>query len=192
MSLKEVRLIRILIWILLYLVILFVLIFTVVIPSVKAYKRINGEFVQKKAEFMAAQQEHDEIYDRYKVLQSRHRKVIEAFENPWNEKVFVQKAQSYFQKIDLKPIDINSSEPYFKIYEINAMTKMESPQNFYRFLDALPAIPYVVEADFPIAFRARGGEIEGVFRIRVYEEKGSGIRPQSAESNVSSAPSKKR
>jgi len=191
-SFKEVRLIRILIWILLYLVILFVLIFAVVIPSVKAYKRVNGVYVQKRAEFMAAQLEHDEIHDRYKVLQSRHRKVIEAFENPWDEKAFVKKAQSYFRKIDLKPIDVNETEPYFRIYEINAMTKMESPQNFYRFLDALPAIPYVIEADFPIAFRSGGKEIEGVFRIRVYEEKGSSIRPQSSESNVSSAPSEKR
>ena len=188
MSLKEVRLIRMLIWILLYLVILFVLIFAVVIPSVKEYKRVNGEYVQSKAEFMAAEQEHDDIFDRLKVLQSKHRKITEAFENRWDEKIFIKSAQKFFQKADLKRLDVNLSDPHFRIYELNAMTKMESPQNFYRFLDAFPSLPYVIQADFPIAFRAQKGEIEGVFRIRVFKERGTKDQAGIDESNSSSAP----
>lgn len=192
MSLKEVRLIRMLIWILLYLVVLFVLIFALVIPSVKEYKRINGAYIQGKAEYMAAQQEYDEIYERLKHLQSRHRKVTEAFENRWDEKLFMESARKFFKKADLKPVDINLSDPYFKIYELNAMTKMESPQNFYRFLDALPSLPYVIEADFPIAFRAAKGEIEGVFRIKVYEEKRAEDQNGSDDNISSSAPQESR
>jgi len=177
-----------LMWILLYLVVLFVLIFALVIPSVKEYKRVNGIYVQSKAEFMAAEQEHDEIFDRLKVLQSKHRKITEAFENRWDEKVFIRSAEKFFQKADLKQLDVNLSDPNFRVYELNAMTKMESPQNFYRFLDALSSLPYVIQADFPIAFRAGKGEIEGVFRIRVFEERAEKSQEESDESNSSSAP----
>ncbi len=192
MSLKEVRLVRMLIWILLYLVIVFMLIFALVIPSVKEYKRVNGEYTRSKAEFMAAEQEHDEIFDRLKVLRSKQRKVTEAFENRWNEKLFIESAEKFFQKVDLKPIDVNLSDPHYKIYELNAMTKMESPQNFYRFLDALSSLPYVIQADFPIAFRADKGEIEGIFRIRVFEERREKSQEASDDSNSSSAPTENR
>jgi len=190
-SLKEVRLIRLLIWILLYLVIVFVLIFAVVIPSVKEYKRVNGMYVDSKTKFLAAQQEHDEIYDRLKVLQSKHRKVTEAFENRWREDLFTAEAKKYFLKVGLKQIDVNVSDPHFKIYEINAYTKMESPLNFYRFLDSLSNLPYVIQSDFPIAFKANGGEIEGVFRIRVFEEKTEKAQHPSSENNSSANPSSK-
>ncbi|BDY12704.1 hypothetical protein [Hydrogenimonas cancrithermarum] len=185
MSLKEIRLIRMLMWILLYLVTLFLLIFLLVIPAVKSYKRVNKSYIETKAYYMNAQNGYETINDRLKVLKSKHRKVIEAFENSWNEGKFIAKAKEYFLHIELKPVDINISDTLFKIYEINAMTKMESPQNFYRFLDALPEIPFVIQADFPIAFKAHGGDqIEGVFRIRVYEEK--------KESNASSPSVSKR
>ncbi|WP_353661850.1 hypothetical protein [Hydrogenimonas sp. SS33] len=187
MSFKEIRLIRMLMWVLFYLVVLFILIFAVVVPAVKAYKQTNAEHAEIKARYMAAKNEHDTILDRLKVLQSKNRKVVEAFENRWDEKAFLAAAKRYFLKVDLKPVDINSSDPHFKVYELNAMAKMDSPQNFYRFLDALPSIPFVIQADFPIAFRAHGGEeIEGVFRIRVYEEK------RGSESNASKPSVSKR
>ncbi|WP_201352465.1 hypothetical protein [Hydrogenimonas urashimensis] len=172
MSLKEIRLIRLLGWVLFYLLVLFLLIFVLVIPVVKSYKSVNKEYAEQKAYYLAAKDEHDTIFDRLKSLQAKNRKIIEAFENRWDEKKFIAQARRYFLKVDVKPIDVNTSEKYFKIYEINAMTKMKSPQNFYKFLDALPSLPFVIQADFPIAFRAHGGdEIEGIFRIRVYEER---------------------
>ncbi len=188
MSLKEIRLIRILMWILFYLLILFALIFAVVIPAVKAYKNVNGRFAESKARYLAAKQEHDTIFGRLQELRDKNRKAIHAFENPWDEKRFVRTARRYFQSVAMTPIDVNDSDRHFRVYEISARAKMESPQNFYRFLEALPGVPYVVQADFPIAFRSYGkDQIEGVFRIRVYEEKRG-----SAESNASRHPETKR
>ncbi len=178
-----------LIWILLYLVLIFILIFALVVPTIKAYKRVNGDYTDAKARYMAAKNEHDTIFERLKSLQAKYRKVVAAFENRWDEKRFVAKAKEYFLQVELMPVEGNTSDPHFKIYEINALTKMESPQNFYRFLDALPSIPFVVQADFPIAFKAHGtDEIEGVFRIRVYEEKLQG----NSESNRSKPSVSKR
>jgi len=158
-----------------------------VVPLVKSYKGSNLEHAKIKTEYNHAKNEHDTILDRLKTLKAKNRKVIEAFENRWDEKRFLAAAKRYFLKVDLKPVDVNGSDPHFKVYELNAMAKMDSPQNFYRFLDALPSIPFVIQADFPIAFRARGGEeIEGVFRIRVYEEK------RGSESNASKPSVSKR
>jgi hypothetical protein len=172
MSLKEIRLIRLLGWILFYLLILFFLIFALVIPEVKSYKSVNKQYVEEKVTYLAAKDEHDTIFDRLKKLQSDKRKIIEAFENPWDEKAFLAKARRYFKKVELTPVETNTTDSHFKIYEFTVVTKMKSPENFYNFIDAFPSVPFVIRADFPIAFRAHGGdEIEGIFRIRVYQEK---------------------
>ncbi|WP_456450140.1 hypothetical protein [Hydrogenimonas sp.] len=172
MSFKEIRLIRLLIWILFYLLLLFLLIFIVVIPAVKAYKSVNKEYAEQKARYLAAKTEHDTIFDRLKGLQAKNRKAVQAFGNRWDEKRFVATAKKYFLSVEMVPVDVNESDKHFRVYEINAKAKMESPQNFYKFLDALPTIPHVIQADFPIAFRSHGrDQIEGIFRIRVYEEK---------------------
>jgi cell division protein FtsI/penicillin-binding protein 2 len=188
MSLKEIRLIRLLMWVLFYLVLLFALIFAVVVPAVKAYKSANKEYAEQKARYLAAKNDHDTIFDRLKTLRSKNRKALQAFTNHWDEKRFVETAKKYFNAVEMVPVDVNESDVHYRIYEINAKAKMESPQNFYKFLEALPGIPYVIQADFPIAFRSNGrDEIEGIFRIRVYEE-----RKPSKESNASRQPATKR
>ncbi|WP_457595960.1 hypothetical protein [Hydrogenimonas sp.] len=188
MNFKEVRLIRILAWILFYLVVLFVLIFALVVPVVKSYKEANRRYVETKTAYLAAKNEHDTIFDRLKALKAKNRKVLHAFENPWNEKRFLETARRYFTAVSLRPVEVNATERHYKIYEINARAKMESPQNFYKFLEALPSIPHVIQADFPIAFRSDGkSEIEGVFRIRVYQEA-----DERAESNGSKPSVSKR
>jgi hypothetical protein len=114
--------------------------------------------------------------------------VVDAFENRWEEKAFIREASRFFSRVVVKPLETNASDPHYKIYEIDARTSMASPQNFYRFVDRLPNLPNVIRIDFPIVFRAVGNdEIEGVFRIKVYEEK-----PLSAESNASKQPEMKR
>lgn len=172
MSLKEIRLIRILMWILLYLVTLFLLIFLLVIPAVKSYKSVNRNYTETRASYMSVRNGFKTIYDRLEALRSKHRRIIEVFGNRWDEEKFIARAKEYFLHIELKPVDINTSDTLFRIYEIDAMTKIDSPQNFYRFLDSLSRIPFAVQADFPIAFKTHGDDrIEGIFRIRVYEEK---------------------
>ena len=187
MNFKEIRLIRLLMGILLYLIVLFVLIFVVAIPVVKSYKAVRGDYVAQKRLFQEIQTEHDTVYDRFKSVRAKHRKVIESFENRWDEARFIKAAEGYFDRFEMKLLDANASgDGRFRVYEVSARTGMKTPQNFYRFLDALPNMPYVIAADFPIAFRSTDGEtIEGVFHLRVYEESRENNASSSLESNAS-------
>jgi len=77
----------------------------------------------------------------------------------------------FFVKSKLKLIENNISDPYYTIYEFDATTQMASPENFYRFMEALPSMPFVIQADFPISFYSKDNLISGVFQIRVFHEK---------------------
>lgn len=188
MNFKEIRLIRVLLWILFYLITLFLFIFLLVIPAVKRYKEIHGELLSQKATYRTVKQEYDRVSEKLEKLRHDHKKVIEAFESRWDEKRFEALAKRYFSTVSVIPVDTNDSDPHFKIYEVDARVQMSSPQNFYRFIDALPTLPNVIQADFPIAFRSVGGDtIDGIFRIKVYEEKRA-----SADNNASKLPASKR
>lgn len=171
MSFKEIRLIRLLVLILMYIIILFILIFGIVIPIIKQYK-INSKTyhtVQNKYEMIKS--EHEAIYDKLKFLQHKNRKIIEVFEKDWDEKLFLGKAKLFFVKSKLKLVESNISDSYYTIYEFDATTQMASPENFYRFMEALPSMPFVIQADFPLSFYSKGDLISGVFQIKVYHEK---------------------
>ncbi len=186
MNLKEVRLIRLLSGILLYLVLLFILIFALVIPAVKSYKSVRESFTAQKERFERAKERYDTVFDRYRALKAKHRKVLEAFENRWDEARFAQTAQSYFDTFSMRLLENNATDGRYRLYEINAKTSMDTPRKFYNFLDALPNMPYVVAADFPIAFQAVDNRtIEGVFRVRVYEERGENNASNSSDANAS-------
>jgi len=168
---KEIRLIRILVLILLYMIFLFILIFGLVIPVIKSYKNESRNFYLTQNIYEEIKSKHETIYDKLKLLQYKHKKVLEIFEKEWDEKAFLDIANRFFLKTKLKLIDQNSSEKYFKVYELDATTQMTSPENFYRFMESLSIMPFAIEADFPLIFSSDGDLISGVFRIKIFYEK---------------------
>jgi len=191
---KEIRLIRLLVLILVYIIILFILVFGIVIPSIKEYKSERKMYLTIQNRYEIIKNEHENIYDKLKTLQHKNRKIVETFEKEWDEKEFLKRANSYFNKVKLKLVDNNITDPKFKIYEMDATTKMSSPENFYRFMEALPLMPFVIEADFPISFDSDGDLISGVFRIKVFHEKrrDQNTSSLSSENNVSKSENSKR
>jgi len=186
MNLKEIRLIRLLTGILVYLTVLFILIFALAIPAVKAYKSAREDYLAQKHRYESAKARYDTVFERYKNLKVKHRKILEAFENRWDEARFVTAAKNYFDTFTMRLLENNTTEGRYRIYEISAKTSMDTPRKFYNFLDALPNMPYVVAADFPIAFQAVDNRtIEGVFRVRVYEERRENNASNSSDANAS-------
>ena len=187
MNFKEIRLIRILVFILLYMILLFILIFGLVIPAIKKYKSESKTYYAVQNEYEMIRNEHESIYGKLKALQHKNMKIVDKFEQSWDEKVFLKQANTFFLKTELKLIDQNLNNSNFKIYEFDATTQMSSPENFYRFMEALPPMPFALQADFPISFHSNGDLINGVFRIKVFHEKKKSqkISDSSSENNLS-------
>jgi len=149
-----------------------------VIPVVKQYKSESKTYRTLQNRHELIKQKHKDTYNKLKSLQHKNRKTIEAFEKEWNKEVFLEKAKVFFIKSELKLLNNNADKPHFTTYEFDATTQMKSPENFYRFMDALHLMPFVIQTDFPILFHSDGNLISGVFRIKVYHEK-------KADKNVS-------
>jgi hypothetical protein len=56
----------------------------------------------------------------------------------------------------------------FKVYEVNATTKITSPQTFYQFLEKINKSDWIIGVDFPIHFERDGDKIKSSFTMKVH------------------------
>ena len=60
-------------------------------------------------------------------------------------------------------------EKDFTLYELTVTSQLETPVQFYSFLESLNRYEAVVRTDFPIQMWTEEGKIHAVFNIKVYE-----------------------
>lgn len=154
---------------LLLLIIVFVFAFVFLIPMGKEY-RLERLAMKKELQIHRTHQEwYDETYAKLQQLRSDHKHVIEAFDNHFDPQRFIKISDNCFESLTLSklnPIDTNSSE--FSLYEVNATSQIDSPQNFYTFIEQLNKSNWIVKVNFPIDFEREGNLIRSSFKMRVY------------------------
>ena len=151
------------------LILVFVFAFLFLIPIGKEY-RIERIAMKKELQIQAKNQEwYDETYLHLQDLRSEHKSIIEAYDNTFSPERFIKISKNCFESLSLtkeKNIENNASE--FSIYEINATSKIDSPENFYTFIDQVNKSNWIVKIDFPIHFEREGNLIRSSFKMRVY------------------------
>jgi hypothetical protein len=154
---------------LLLLIFVFVFAFLFLIPQGKEY-RIKRLAMKKELLIQRKHQEwYDQTYAKLKDLQNKYKHIIEAYDNEFDAKRFIKFSKNNFESLSLTkqiPIDNNSSE--FSVYEVNATSKIDSPQNFYTFIDQINKSDWIIKVNFPIHFEREGDLIRSSFSMRVY------------------------
>lgn len=151
---------------LLFLVLLFS--FLWLIPQGKEYRQMR---IEKKQHAMVLSQYrhwHDQTFDALKDLQSKHKNIIGAFESRFDAERFMKMNRGYFESLSMsEAVDMNLSSE-FALYELNVTSRIDSPQSFYAFLEALNKSSWIIGVDFPIHFEREGDMVRSNFTMRVY------------------------
>lgn len=154
---------------LLLLIIVFVFAFVFLIPKGKEY-RIERLAMKKELQIQRQHQAwYDETYTKLQELRGEHKHIIEAYDNTFDAARFIKLSDNCFESLSLSKqtsIDNNSSE--FSVYEVNATSKIDSPQNFYTFIEQVNKSDWIVKVNFPIHFEREGNLIRSSFKMRVY------------------------
>ncbi|MBU0631048.1 hypothetical protein KKA17_00210 [bacterium] len=172
------------------LLLIFVLLFAfiVLIPSGKEYREARSLTNKHAIELSQYQQLNDETWQELKSLQEKHRTIITAFDNSFNQDRFITENKKFFQNLTLSKIAKIDRQYPFDLYEVNTTSKIDSPAVFYNFLDSLNKGDWVIGVNFPIHFQRDGELINSSFTMRVYalneEINTSMIQPQALEMNT--------
>lgn len=150
------------------LIVVLVFSFTLLIPEGKDYRTMRLE-KKKHAQVLAQyQQWHDETFVRLKELQSDNKRIITAFEANFDAKRFVKNNATYFESLQLSKLEHQQSDGKFALYEVNATSKIDSPQSFYNFLESINKSDWIVAVNFPIHFVRESNLIRSSFTMKVH------------------------
>jgi len=142
--------------------------FLLLIPQGKEYRieRIEA----KKLALSAAQYQRfeDETFEQLKELQSKHKHAISAFENRFDSERFLKLNKAYFEGLKIDEVKPAGEEEEFSLYEVNATSKIDSPESFYSFLESINKSDWIIAVDFPIHFEREGSLVRSNFKMRVY------------------------
>lgn len=153
--------------------------FSVLIPAGKDYRQARSVTNKHSIELSQYQQLSDETFQELKSLQEKHRNVITAFDNQFNQERFIAQNRRFFQNLQISKISKLDEKLPFDLYEVNATSKIDSPVVFYNFLDSLNKGNWIIGVNFPIHFKRDGELINSSFTMRVYN-----ISDGRNESNV--------
>ena len=152
----------------LLLIFVFLFSFLALIPQGKEYRIQRLEMKKYAANEAQFNMWHDEIFEELKDLQSSKKHIIAAYENGFNKERFIKINSIYFESLRLSALEKSKSEDPFTLYEVNATSRIDSPNSFYAFLQSINKSEWIVNVNFPIHFEREGNLIKSTFTLKVF------------------------
>jgi hypothetical protein len=145
--------------------------FFLLIPKGKEYRSLRLESKKEFQKLDLAQRQYDNTFNRFKELQSQNRHTITAFETPFNSDRFERLYKKEFTDLYLTEVTTFDRNGSFKVYEVNATSKIISPGSFYTFIDGVNKSEWIIGVNFPIHFERDGDKIRSSFTMKVHNSE---------------------
>ncbi|HZF71285.1 hypothetical protein [Sulfuricurvum sp.] len=147
--------------------------FLLLIPKGKEYRSLRLESKKEFQQLELAQNKFDNTESRLKEIELQNAKTITAFNTHFNPDQFERLYKKEFSDLYLTEVTTFDSNGTFKVYEVNATSKITSPQSFYTFLENINKSKWIIGVNFPIHFERDGDKIRSSFTMRVHNSKES-------------------
>ncbi|WP_294893589.1 MULTISPECIES: hypothetical protein [Sulfuricurvum] len=144
--------------------------FLFLIPKGKEYRALRLESKKEVQQLELAQNRYDNTHNRLKDLQLQHKGTIGAFDKMFNPDRFERLYKKEFTDLYLTEVTELEGNGTFKVYEVNATSKITSPQSFYNFLENINKSEWIIGVNFPIHFERDGDKIRSSFTMKVHNK----------------------
>lgn len=160
-------------------VILFSIFF--LIPKGKEYRGLRLESKKELQELELTQHRFDQTQERLKELHTRHKETISAFHNHFNPERFEKLYKKEFTDLYLTEVTTFETNGSFTVYEVNATSKITSPESFYTFVESVNHSKWIIGVNFPIHFERDGDKIRSSFTMKVHNASLDKIKSEASE-----------
>lgn len=147
-----------------------IIIFSVffLIPKGKEYRTLRLESKKEQQMIARVQEKYDRVNEKLEKLKRENTHTLTAFKTSFNPKKFTKNNHEYFEDLYLTEVEMADHNGSFKVYEVNATTKITSPQVFYQFLEKINKSDWIIGVNFPIYFEREGDKIKSSFTMKVH------------------------
>jgi len=168
-SLEEFDVVKLLLFLLLFVAVAMGFILGFIVPDIREYKSTKSTLSTERATTQRIYEVLSERENELLALRSQNRKILEAFGKSFDEERFKTHASQFFDAVALEKQSKAEFEEDFTLYELTVTSLLDTPVQFYRFLESLNRYEAIVRTDFPIQMWAEDGKINAIFNIKVYE-----------------------
>jgi len=165
---REINVLKLLIFLFVFIVLSFLIIFIFIVPDIKNLRNAKLEHARVYNAYTFNKNKLNSKIKDLKDLKYNNLKIIQAFDNKFNEKDFVKFAKKYFKNASLKKEITKPYKQNFIKYSFNTVSKITAPTIFYKFLTDINRYNNIVQADFPIHMQAVGNDINTTFDLKVF------------------------
>jgi len=140
----------------------------IIAPSIKIFKQNQNKYYNNKTDFENTQKQYNQKSAKLKKLKQQNRKIILALKRDFDQKNFILFSSKYMNIKNIKELNSSIYKKDFirTSYLIKAV--IQTPQNFYDFIDALKNYKYIIRAYFPVDFEKKNN-IMLTFKIEQYK-----------------------
>lgn len=165
--------------------------FLMLIPKGKEYRSLRLESKKEFQQLELSQNRYDNTHNRLEDLKKQHRHTIGAFDKMFDPGRFERLNKKEFTDLYLTEVTSTESNGTFKVYEVNATSKITSPQSFYNFLENINKSEWVIGVNFPINFERDGDKIRSSFTMKVHNKPSEKVEKVKAKKEDKTLENKK-
>jgi uncharacterized protein YpmS len=177
---KNVDLVKILMYVLLFLLTVFAIIFFVLIPSVREYKQSKKTFAMEKRDYITTRDALNEEKTHLNNVNHENKKIIDAFARQYQKEELLAFLQQFFETVSVEEVEpdaLDDSVPkehaasgeLFETKEFTVAVYMSTPVKFQEFMQALNDYKQIVKVEFPIKFEKEGVNLSSLFRLKIIQ-----------------------
>lgn len=174
LSLENIDLPKLLMYIFAFLLVCMVMIFGFIVPNIKEFKAQSRALNSQFASYSKVKYILQNKIETLDTLKNDNRHSINAFLHKFDAQEFINFASNFFGDVKLHSVDDASNEAhkneYFS-YELSVTSFSDTPSKLYSFLDALAKYNNIIKVDFPIYMKGDGEKINTRFNIKVYSNQ---------------------
>jgi len=156
--------------------------FLFLIPKGKEYRALRLESKKEFQQLELSQNRYDNTISHLENMRKQHSHTIGAFDKPFNSTQFERLYKKEFTDLYLTEVNSLDSNGTFKVFEVNATSKITSPQSFYNFLENVNKSAWVIGVNFPIHFERDGDKIRSSFTMKVHNKPSEKETPSKVKS----------
>ena len=140
----------------------------VLIPKGKEYRSLRLENKKEQAIMDMTQERYDTTKAKLQKLEEKNKETIKAYRTTFNPEKFTRLNREQLQDLFLTELHVADQNRSFKVYEVNATTKITSPEVFYHFLEKVNHSGWIIGVHFPVHFERDQDLIKLSFTMKVH------------------------
>ena len=142
-----------------------------VAPSIKKFKAQKKEYFITQTKLNESENNLAKTSLEYQQLYRENKKIIFALKREFDKENFKMFASKYMQIEQIKDENISVYENNFikKTYIVTA--KLQTPVDFYNFVEESKKYKNILKIYFPIVFKAKNGELKLIYKLEHFKVK---------------------